>query len=185
MICSIPVNNASRCVNDGFLTSVQPEDVVLNGGMDNTAAVSPDFSLSALRGAVGGVVGAADAVGCWDRLVSIWRIFWALDGLMAVLWAIVDRLRAGEMSLGLGCPAGAVSDERPVAAGLRPVRLRAVAGVRAVAGRRVRRFSRPRVDWERQERVLGGVSAVLAVRCRWFSELGWGAARSCVLFVPV
>jgi hypothetical protein len=160
--------------------------------MDNTSAVSPNLSLSALRGAVGGVVGAADDLGCWDRVVSIWRIFWALDGLMAVLWAIVDRLRAGEVSLGGGCPAGtmAVLGERPGIAGLR--RVRAVAGVRAVSGRRVlagavasvgrvRRFSRARMEW--RGRVLVGISPVLAVRCRLFSELGWGLSRNCTLFV--
>jgi hypothetical protein len=162
--------------------------------MDNTSAVSPNLSLSALRGAVGGVVGAADDLGCWDRVVSIWRIFLALDGLMAVLWAIVDRLRAGDGLLGGGCPDGAAAalGERPVVAG--SGLMRAVAGVRAVSGRRVlagavvsvvrvRRCARARVEW--RDRVLVGVSSVSAVRCRRFSELGWGAARNCVLFVPV
>jgi hypothetical protein len=163
--------------------------------MDNTAAPSPNSSLNALRGAVGGVLGAAGAVGCWDQLVSIWRIFWALDGLIAVLWAIVDRLRAGDELVGGGCPAGAAWDERPVVAGSGPVRRRAVAGVRAVSGRRVltgavasvgrvRRGARARVDWGRRGRVLGRISPVLAVRCRLFSELGWGASRNCVLIVP-
>ena len=164
--------------------------------MDNTAAVSPNLSLSALRGAVGGVVGAVDDLGCWDRAVSIWRIFWALDGLIAVLWAIVHRLRAGDGLVGGGFPAGAASGERSVVGGLRPVRLRAVAGVRAVAARRVltgavasvgrvRRGGRSAMGWGWQGRVLVGESAVLAVRCRLFSELGWGAAQNCVLIVPV
>ena len=162
--------------------------------MDNTAGLSPNLSLSALRGAVGEVVGAADDLGCWGRVVSIWRIFWALDRLMAVLWAIVDRLRAGETPLGLGCPAGAALGERPGVAELRPVRLRAVAGVRAVSGRRVLTGAAAggepcgawsQAGWGCRDRGLGGVSPVLAVRGRLFSELGWGASRSCVLIVPV
>ena len=162
--------------------------------MDNTAAVSPNLSLSALRGAVGGVVGAVDDLGCWDRAVSIWRIFWALDGLIAVLWAMVHRLRAGDVLVGGGCPAGAARDERPVVAGSGPVRRRAVACGRAVSGRRVltgavasvgrvRRGGRSLVAW--RGRVLVGMSPVLAVRSRLFSELGWGSSRSCVLIVPV
>jgi len=164
--------------------------------MNNTAALPPNLSLSALRGAVGGVVGAADELGCWDRVVSIWRIFWALDGLIAVLWAIVHRLRAGDAVVGGGCPAGAALGERAVVAGSGPVRVRAVSGVRAVAGRRVlagavasvgrvRLGARARVDWGRRGRVLVGVSPVLAVRGRWFSEFGWGVGRNCVLIVPV
>jgi len=157
--------------------------------MNDNSAASPPLSLSALRGAVGEVVGGADDLGCWDRMVSIWRIFWALDGLMAALWAIVDRLRSGE-----GLVGGAPSDERPVVAGLRPVRVRAVTGVRVVSGRRVltgavtsvgrvRRGGRPLVVW--RSRVLTGVSPVLAVRCRRFSELGWGSAQNCALIVPI
>ena len=159
--------------------------------MDNSAAVSPPLSLNALRGAVGGVVGAADGLGCWDQVVSIWRIFWALDGLIAVLWAIVHRLRAGEVRLGGVCPAGAALGERPVVAGSGPVRRRAVARVRAMAGRRVltgavasvgrvRRFAW--VDRRRCDRGLGGVSPV---RCRLFSELGLAPSSICVLIVPV
>jgi hypothetical protein len=164
--------------------------------MNNTAAISPNPSLTALRGAVGGVVGAADDLGSWDRMVSIWRIFWALDGLIAVLWAIVHRLRCGDGLIGGGCPAGAASGERLVVAGSGPVRRRAVGGVRAVADRcvstgavasvgRVRRGGRSVMAWSWHGRVLVGESAVLARWCRLFSELGWGAARSCVHFVPV
>jgi hypothetical protein len=158
--------------------------------MNNTAAISPNPSLTALRGAVGGVVGAVDDLGCWDRMVSIWRIFWALDGLIAVLWAIVHRLRCGDGLIGGGCPAGAASGERSVVAGLRPVRVRAVAGRRVLTGAvasvgRVRRGGRSVMAWSWQGRVLVGESAVLARWCRLFSELGWGAARSCVHFVPV
>jgi len=149
--------------------------------MNDGSAVSPPLSLNALRGAVGGVVGAADDWGFWDRMVSIWRIFWALDGLMAALWAIVDRLRAGEVLPGGDCPAGVVA-ERAVVAGLRPVR--AVAGVRAVAARRVvtgavasvgrvRRYQRVRLDWPRRGRDLVGRAPVLAVRGRRFLEIGW------------
>ena len=164
--------------------------------MNNTAAISHNLSLSALRGAVGGVVGAADGLGCWDRVVSIWRIFWALDGLIAVLWAIVHRLRAGEVRLGGVCPAGAALGELPVVAGSGPVRRRAVARVRAMAGRRVltgavasvgrvRRGERSLVGWGWRGRVLVGISPVLAARCRLFSELGWGSSRNCALIVPV
>ena len=77
--------------------------------MNNTAALPPNLSLSALRGAVGGVLGAGDGLGCWDQVVWLWRIFWALDGLMATLWAIVYRLRAGEMALGGVGPVGAMA----------------------------------------------------------------------------
>jgi hypothetical protein len=155
--------------------------------MDNTSAHSPNSSLSALRGAVGGVFGATDAVGCWDRLVWLWRILGALDGLMAVLWAIVDRLRAGDGLLDGGCPAGAAAlGERPGLAGLRLVRVRAVSGRRVLAVASVGRVRRgAQVGWGRRGRGLVGISPVLAVRSRRFSELGLGSSRSCVLFVPV
>jgi hypothetical protein len=171
--------------------------------MHTTVAVPPPSSLTALRGAVGEVVGAGDAVGCWDRLVSLWRIFLALDELMAVLWGIVDRLRAGEMVLDGRCPAGAVAvlGERPGVAGsglvrLRPARQRPVAaGVSAMAGpcglmgpmgsvgRARWRFGR--VECGRRDRGLAGMSPVLAVRGRRFSDLGWGGLRNCALIVPV
>jgi len=161
--------------------------------MDSRAAASPHLSLNALRGAVGGVVAASDDWNCWDRLVSIWRIFLALDGLIAVLWAIVHRLRAGDELVGEACSAGAASAERVAVAGPGSVRRRVAAGVRAVAGRRVlagatasvgrvRRYQRARVAFGR---VLAGVSPVLAVRCRRSSELGWVAARNCALIVPL
>jgi len=161
--------------------------------MNHTAATSPQLSLSALHGAVGDVVGVADGAGCWDRVVSIWRIFLALDGLMAALWAIVHRLRCGDGLDAGDCVVAAVLDERPVVAGSGLVRRRAVAGVRAVAGRRVltgavasvgrvRRFGR--VGWRRRRR--GRVlRRVLAVRCRLISEPGVGLSRNCVLIVPV
>jgi len=161
--------------------------------MNQTVAPPLPLSLNALRDAVGGVVDAGD---CWDRLVCIWRIMRALDGLMAVLWAIVHRLRAGETPLGVGCPVVAARDERPVIAGSGPVRLRAVAGVRAMPGRRVlttatasagrvQRGWWRRVDWGWRDRALAGTSPVLASRGRRFSESGWDASQSCVLIVPV
>jgi len=157
----------------------------------NKTAVSPSLSLSALRGAVGGVMGAADEVGCWDRVVSIWRIFWALDRLMAVLWAIVDRLRAGE-----GCLAGAVGTERPLVAASGPVRLlvarprlvrrRAVAAVRPVVTvGRGRRCLRAPVDWGPLSRGLAWRAPDLAVWGLRFSAVGSGLTRNCVHFVPV
>jgi len=155
--------------------------------MSEPAAFSPNLSLAALRGAVGDVVGVADEVGCWDRLVSIWRIFWALDALIAVLWAIVHRLRAGELVLGGECPAEAVSVERGMVARFRPLRVRAVAGARAVAsvGRvRVRVGVRVRVAWGRRGRELAWRAPVLGVRGRRFSELAVGASRIRVLIVP-
>jgi len=163
--------------------------------MHTNAAVSPYSSLRALRGAVGEVVGAGDAVGGWDRLVSLWRIFLALDRLIAVLWSIVDRLAEGEASLDGGCPAGAAAmlAERPDVAGFclvrRGLRLRTAvlpvvmrpvaAGVRAVAGA---------VAWPgtaRRGRDMVRVSPDLAVRYQQLSELGWGTRRNCALIVPV
>ena len=157
--------------------------------MNKTAAVSPLLSLRALRGAVGEVVGADD-VSCWDRVVSIWRIFWALDRLIAVLWAIVHRIRDGEVLAGGDCPAGAVV----VAPG--PVQRRGVARIRAAVGRRVltgavasvgrvRRYRRARVDWGPLCREWGWQAPVLAVRGRFSSELGRVPSRNCVLIVPV
>ena len=168
--------------------------------MNDTAAVSSNPSLNALRGAVGGVVGAGDAVSCWDQLVWIWRIMRALDGLISVLWAIVHRLRAGEIPLGGVCPAGAMAatdcGERPVVVGSGLVRRRAVARVQAMPGRRVltgavasagwaQRCERPQVDWGRRDQVWAGMSPVLGARGGRFSEPGWGGSRSCVLIVTV
>jgi len=155
--------------------------------MNKTAGVSPSLSLSALRGALGEVVGAGD-VGCWDRVVSVWRIFCALDRLIAVLWGIVHRLRAGEVLVGVDCSAGAV-----VAA---PVRRRVVARVRAVAGRRVltgavasvgrvRRYRRARVRWALRGRGLAWRAPGLAVRGHFSSEVGRGAGPNCVLIVTI
>jgi len=161
--------------------------------MNDTAALPPNSSLTALRGAVCGVVGAGDALGRWDQVVWLWRIVSALDGLMAALWAIVYRLRAGEVLVGGVGPAEAVvRGARAVVAGSGLVRRRA--GVRAVADRRVLTGAAaggvpcgawPQAGWGCRDRGLGGVSPVLAVRGRLFSELGWGASRSCVLIVPV
>ena len=155
--------------------------------MNKRVATPPHSSLTALRGAVGEIVGEADAAGGWDRLVSLWRIFWALDGLMALLWSIVDRIAAGEIALDGRCSAGAVvvSDERP-----------AVAGVRRPSRRRLSRprlaqlqvsQPRPAVSCVAVPRVLVrpmaspggarrsvGMSPVLAVRGRWVLNLGWG-----------
>jgi hypothetical protein len=161
--------------------------------MNDNSAVSPNLSLSALRGAVGGVFEMADDLGRWDRLVGIWRIFLALDGLIGVLWAIVHRLRGGGGLFVGSFSARAARAERLVVAGSGPVRLRAVAGVRTMAGRRVlteavasvgrvRRSSRARVDWGPG---VAGVSPVLAIRRRRFSELGWSSSWSCVLIVTI
>ena len=168
--------------------------------MNDTVAFPPNSSLTALRGAVGEVLGAGDAVGCWDRMVALWRIFLALDGLIAVLWGIVHRLRAGEMVLEERYPAGAVAvlGERPGRAGSGLVRLRssrrraAAVGVSVMAGpcglmgsvgRARVRFGR--VEFGRRDRGLAGMSPVLAVRGRRFSDLGWGGLRNCALIVPV
>lgn len=173
--------------------------------MNDTVAFPPTSSLTALRGAVGEVVGAGDPVGCWARAVWLWRIFMALDGLIAVLWGIVDRIAAGEMVLEGRCPVAAVPvlGERPAGAGFGPVRRRvrrrvlgrAVAGVPAVAGRRVVaaavasagrahvRFGREACG--RRGRGLVGVSPGVSVRGRWVSNGGWGAAQTCAVNVPV
>ena len=159
--------------------------------MNKTAAVFPVLSLSALRGAVGEVVGGADEMGCWDRVVSVWRIFLALDGLIAVLWAIVHRIRDGEALAGGECPAGAV------VAASGPVRRRAVAGARAAVGRCVLTEVVASVGRVRRRAWVGGVrwwaeahptcwlAPVLAVRGRRFSEIVWGSSRNCGLIVPV
>ena len=141
----------------------------------NRTAVSPSLSLSALRGAVGGVVGAADELGCWDRVVSIWRIFWALDRLIAVLWAIVERLRADD-----GCSAGAERSLIAVSGSVRVLvvrrrsgRRRAVATVRPVASvGRVRRCLRAPVDWGLLGRGLAWRAPDLVFRGRRFLEVG-------------
>jgi len=152
--------------------------------MKTTTAVSSLSSLSALRGAVGGVVDAADAEGWWDRLVWLWRILSALDGLMATLWAIVDRLRAGEIVPGGVCPAGTVAmGARPVVAGSRPVRRRVVAdrcGVAVVPAER----ARPRMEWGWRDLGLVAMAPIAAARLRISSESGWRASRSCAIIVP-
>ena len=150
--------------------------------MNKRVATPPHSSLTALRGAVGEIVGEADAAGGWDRLVSLWRIFWALDGLMALLWSIVDRIAAGEIALDGRCSAGAVVvlDERL-----------AVAGVRRLSRPRLSQLQvlqpRPAVNCVAVPRVLVrpmaspggarrsvGMSPVLAVRARRVLNLGWG-----------
>jgi hypothetical protein len=165
--------------------------------MNKTAAASRNLSLNALRGAVGGVVGAGDAVGCWDQLVWLWRILSALDGLMVTLWAIVYRLRAGEIALGGVCPAGAMAlGARPVVAASRLARVRARTGVRTMPDRRgltgamapaggEPRGARPLMEWGWRDRGLVALSPVQGARWRMFSEPGWGASRSCDLIVPV
>ena len=163
--------------------------------MDNTVAAPPNLALNALRGAVGEVVGAADDLGCWDRLVSIWRIFWALDGLISVLCAIVHRLRAGEVPpdgdcLGRTCLAGTAAEtgENLVVVGPGMVRRRPAAGVRArpvASVGRVRRCGRPVVEWGWRGPGLGGISPVLAVRCRLVSKLGRRLSRNRAQIVPI
>jgi hypothetical protein len=165
--------------------------------MNTAAAISPNSSLNALRGAVGGVVGAAEDGDCWDRLVWLWRILSALDGLMVTLWEIVYRLRAGEIALGGVCPAGAMAlGTRPVVAASRLARVRARTGVRAMPDRRgltgamapaggEPRGARPLMEWGWRDRGLVALSPVQGGRWRMFSEPGWGASRSCDLIVPV
>jgi hypothetical protein len=165
--------------------------------MNTAAAISPNSSLNALRGAVGGVVGAAEDGDCWDRLVWLWRILSALDGLMATLWAIVYRLRAGEIALGGVCPAGAMAlGARPVVAASRLARVRARTGVRTMPDRRgltgamalaggEPRGARPLMEWGWRDRGLVALSPVQGGRWRMFSESGWGASRSCDLIVPI
>jgi len=162
--------------------------------MNRDAAISCDLSLTALRGAVGGVVGVGRAVDCWDQVVWLWRIFRQLDGLIALLWAMVHRIRAGELGVGGGCPAGAAAWGEPaVVAGSRRARLRAVAGVRAMPGRRglavasagaARGGDWPAgFDWRG-----GGWGALPPVPAAWglrFSDLGWDALQSCVLNVTI
>ena len=164
--------------------------------MNRSVALPANSSLRALCGAVGEV---ADAVGGWDRLVSLWRIFRALDQLMAVLWSIVHRSAADGVPVGGFCPGGAMAvlSEPPGVGGtgavrrasrmptarLRAVRpVAAVAGVRAMAG-----WSglAGRVDRPGGARVMGGISPVLAVRCRRFSEPRWDTSQNDVLIVPV
>jgi hypothetical protein len=165
--------------------------------MNKRVATPPHSSLTALRGAVGEIVGEADAAGGWDRLVSLWRIFWALDGLMALLWSIVDRIAAGEIALDGRCSAGAVvvSDERPAVAGVRRPSRRRLSRPRLsqlqVSRPRLSQLQvsqlRPAVSCVAVPRVLVrpmaspggarrsvGMSPVLAVRARRVLNLGWG-----------
>ena len=149
--------------------------------MNSSAALPPNSSLRALRGAIGEVVGTGDAVGGWDRLVSLWRIFWALDRLIAVLWSIVHRIAAGDLPFDGVYPAGQVAGtgvagsdlvqrtSRRRTARRRTARPRcAMAGVRAMAGRGV--TMRP-VASLGCARGLVEMSAILMVGYRRFSNL--------------
>ena len=111
--------------------------------MDSTTAVSPHSSLTALRGAVGGVMRAGDALGRWDRMVSLWHIFCALDALMAVLWSFVQRVRTGEMPIDGPRCAGALGCERQGAArsGLARVASRQRTPLRRPSGLRTMRLT--------------------------------------------
>ena len=123
--------------------------------MNSRVGASPHSSLCALRGAVGEVVGGGAVVRCWDRMVWLWRIFLALDGLIAMLWGMVDRLRAGDLVL----------DEPLVFAGsrprrrrsrLRPSRLPSVRRRAAVVAARVVAGPRSWFGWERGMRARRG-----------------------------
>lgn len=165
--------------------------------MNTRVAVPPNSSLSALRGAVSELVGAGDAVDGWNRLVSLWRIYRALDRLIAVLWSIVHRIAASEMPLDGRSPVVAVACERPIMAGSglgrratrrRPARLRTVlpratvACVPAIVGRRV---PVERVASPGRAHRLDRVSSVVAVRCRPFLDLARAPLRNCAVIVPV
>ena len=169
--------------------------------MNITTASPSNSSLSALRGAVGEVVGVGDGVGGWDRLVWVWRVFWALDGLLALLWSIVERIASGEIVLE-GVRAGeAVAMRGPLSdvagsavmrrvargrtAPLRASRVRAVVPVCAVAGGRAVAGFDAASGWGLSSGGLVGAAPVLAVRVHHFSELAWDAGQSCVLIVPV
>ena len=175
--------------------------------MNITTASPPNSSLSALRGAVGEVVGDGDPRGCWGRVVLLWRIFRALDGLMALLWDIVQRIGAGEIKLD-GCSAADVA--------VMPVPLVVVAGAglerRGLALRPAVRLGSPVLaaaempalwreagDCGRSTagrwvlpgaggwlgRELVGEPAGFGGRCLPVLELGWGGLENCVLIVPV
>jgi hypothetical protein len=159
--------------------------------MDRTVSLPRNSSLDALRGAVGEVVG--DGVGRWDRMLSLWRIFTALDALMAVLWGIVHRIAAGEIEVDGHEPVGAVAVRgmRPGVAG--PVRVRiwtsrlrpGVSGIAVVAERRgttADGASGAGVLWD-----VGSAEtpSMLADEVPRFSNRRLGALENCAHFVPV
>ena len=175
--------------------------------MNRDVRISPDLSLTALRGAVGEVVGVGRAGDCWDQIVGLWRIFQQLDRLMALLWTMIHRIRAGEHGVAGVCPAAAaIGCARVVVAGSGLGRLRAVAGDRAMPGRpglmgAVASAGEGRLvdlgSWDCglpdrgwpdpgcQARCWGELPPMSGGGWRRFSESGWGGARSCVLIVPV
>ena len=153
--------------------------------MNDTVTSPPNPSLTALRGAVGGFVGSADDGGCWKRVVSIWRIFLALDRLIAVLWAIVERLRAGDGLVDGVRPAKVAPSEAPRVGELRPIRARAVTvrcvpTAMVVSVGRVLPDHRPPVAWVWPGSDRVGILPVLSVRSRLILELWWAAAHKCV-----
>ena len=160
----------------------------------NTAPACPsNSSLCALRGAVGEVVGAGGGFGDWDRLVWLWRIFWALDGLLALLWSIVDRIGSGEIVLVGLCPSAAMP-VRGVVPGVaepgvvrRAVRRRAVLVRAALAGVRVktaRRVLAGPVALRGGACGFGGIFPILVVPLWGFSDFGRGAEQTHVQNVP-
>jgi hypothetical protein len=164
--------------------------------MNRTPLPAHHSGLSALRGAVDGIVGATDAVGTWDRLVWVWRILCALDGLIATLWGIVRQLREGQMALGaIGGSAMMVRVDMPVVARSERRLRRVVAGVHAVperpgltrvvaAARRVPGPVLPQWDWGWRGRAEGGLAPVVAAGCLSAAKFRWGVTENCALLVP-
>lgn len=154
--------------------------------MSTIVSLFPHSSLRALRGATSAVVGAGDTACCWDRMVALWRIFLALDGLMALLWSIVDQIAAGEIKLdgARRDKADVMRGERPVSAG--PARVRPAARRPApVAGVGVTPISHGSAGWECRDRGFVRPFPVLAVGLRQFSDLGLDAVRNCVQIVTI
>jgi len=177
--------------------------------MNTSASLSHSSSLSALRGAVGEIVSGGDPDSAWDRLVWMWRIFMALDGLIALLRSIVGQIASGEIRLDpvrpgaavavavQSVPAGVVGFGAvgPRAAALRVSRRR-IARLRTavmvpvrVLGSRVRTcvaVAGVRAGWVGSPVLatsgwdLVGGRAGLDARRRWFSKGGWGLPENCV-----
>jgi len=184
-------------------------------GMNTTVSPSSSLSLSALRCAVGGVVGVVDAESAWDQLVWMWRVFWALDGFIALLRSIVERIASGEIVLDgrpveavvarLGCAGSGwvrsvgveTTGRRRLPRGVPAAELcaagtlaAAVAGVRvAVVGRVAdgRSLVGLRSAGGVERRAGGGLlrSATVGLPTVIFSKRVLQRTQNCVLIVPV
>lgn len=150
-------------------------------------------------------MGVVDSESAWDQLVWMWRVFWALDGFIALLRSIVERIASGEIVLDgrpveavvaqLGCAGSgwgrSVGVETTGRRRLpRGVPAAAVAGVRvAVVGRVAdgRSLVGLRSAGGVERRAGGGLlrSAAVGLPTVIFSKRVLERTQNCVLIVPV